>query len=161
MARSDRVGSFASSLAPTLAQALVCAATATGLLYLVHPHVTDFADMWLRDALPLDELSGRSEIPLPIFAAVWVAAASSIAVFTQGRRVVAFACGVWLVQIVATTTSLHIVRQASLVSAFGATWTVPAVYLAPLLAGTATALVGTLQMRRSGQAFIRLNANRR
>jgi hypothetical protein len=149
--RAVRAGAILWTSVQTVGVALVCTAAATGLLYLVRPYVSGFADTWISDALPLDELPGRSAVSLPVFAAIWIAVALSVALLAPTRAIgrvgVMLAGAVWLWDFAGTTVSLRVVRQESLLPAFGTAVTLPAVYLAAALAGVAAAVAHSVRPR--------------
>src|SRR5213076_2804129 len=55
---------------------------ATGWLYLIRPY-TAFSGPTIFDALPLDELSRHSAVPLPVFVSVWASAAVLLALLAR------------------------------------------------------------------------------
>src|SRR2546428_7327425 len=60
-------------------------AAATGWLYLIQPH-SALPGPPVTDALPLDELSRRSAVPLLVFLAVWITAALLLGLIARAAR---------------------------------------------------------------------------
>src|SRR5205823_12961756 len=97
---------------------------ASGWLYLARPHVG--GRPLVGDALPLDELSRHSALPLWIFLAVWGTAALLLGALMRWARVerltaallLAAAIGAWTYA--ATGVSLLVVRQVPARDAFHA-----------------------------------------
>jgi len=120
---------------------------ASGWLYLVQPH-SRLPGPPIADALPLDELSRRSAVPLLVFLAVWVAAAGLLGAIVKVVRAERLTAGLMLALGVggwgylATGVSLLIVRQVPAHQAFHAAATREAIYLPAALAGLAGALAG-------------------
>src|SRR5919201_3580100 len=120
---------------------------ASGWLYLIQPgsHVPGPA---IRDALPLDELSRRSAVPLLVFVAVWGTAAVLLGLVARVIRLerltaallLALAVGLW--SYFETGVSLLVVRQIPAQGAFSAAAHTRAIYLPALLCGLAGALMG-------------------
>jgi lysylphosphatidylglycerol synthetase-like protein (DUF2156 family) len=102
----------------------------------------------IQDALPLDELSRRSAVPLLVFLAVWAAAAALLAWIAYASRadrltaglLLALGVGAWAY--LQTGVSLLIVRQVPAHQAFHAATGATAVYLPAILAGIAGAAGG-------------------
>ncbi len=126
---------------------LVVTATASGWLYVVQPSRA-LPGPAIADALPLDELSRRSAVPLVIFVAVWAAAALLLGLIAHAARVerltAAFllAAGVGAWSYLTAGVSLLIVRQIPAHDAFHAALEIRAVYLPALLAGLGGAVLG-------------------
>jgi len=143
--RVARSGAFVLAILATVGRALLCVGVATGLLYLLRPYVAPLGGTLVSDALPLDELPNHAAIPLPIFVAVWSGVGLSAALLIQPRRSwradVGFACVLWLCALAGTAASVFIVRQESPLSGLETALTIPAVYIAPLLAGLGAGLV--------------------
>jgi lysyl-tRNA synthetase class 2 len=120
---------------------------ATGWLYVVQPH-SKLPGPPIQDALPLDELSRRSAVPLFVFVAVWAAAAGLlgwIAYASRAERLTAgllLALGVGGWAYLQTGVSLLIVRQIPAHQAFHVATGETAVYLPAILAGIAGAAGG-------------------
>src|SRR5919201_5767082 len=120
---------------------------ATGWLYLIQPH-SAVPGTAVPDALPLDELSRRSAVPLLVFLAVWLTAALLLGLVVRGIRAERLTAGVMLALGVggwgylATGVSLLIVRQVPAHEAFHAAAGKEAIYLPAALAGLAGALAG-------------------
>ena len=120
---------------------------ASGWLYLIQPHGS-VPGPPLRDALPLDELSRRSAVPLLIFAVVWCTAAACLGLIARVVRVkrltaaLVLAAGVGSLTYLVTGISVLTVRQIPTLDAFHAAARMPAVYLPAALAGLAGALLG-------------------
>jgi lysyl-tRNA synthetase class 2 len=120
---------------------------AMGWLYVIQPH-SKLPGPPIADALPLDELSRRSAVPLFVFLAVWVAAASLlgwIAYAGHAERLTAgllLALGVGAWAYLQTGVSLLIVRQIPAHQAFHAATGETAVYVPAILAGIAGAAGG-------------------
>ena len=131
--------------ASIVAFALVVAAT--GWLYVVQPH-SALPGPAVADALPLDELSRRSAVPMIVFLAVWGTAALLLGVVVHTARAERLTAGVMLALAVGgwgyltTGVSLLIVRQIPAHQAFHAAAGRQAVYIPAALAGLAGALAG-------------------
>jgi lysyl-tRNA synthetase class 2 len=131
--------------ASVLGFAIVLAAT--GWLYVIRPH-SKLPGPPLRDALPLDELSKHSAVPLLVFLAVWGTAALLLGLVARAARaerltaglLLALGVGGWTYLV--TGVSLLIVRQVPAVDAFRAAARMEAVYVPAVLAGIAGALAG-------------------
>jgi lysyl-tRNA synthetase, class II len=130
---------------------------ATGWLYIIQPH-SPLPGPPVTDALPLDELSRRSAVPLLVFVGVWAAAALSLGVIARIIRAERLTAGLMLALGVGgwgylqTGVSLQIVRQIPAQQAFHAAAGQKAVYLPATLAGLAGALGGrarTIELARS------------
>jgi len=127
---------------------------AIGWLYVIQPHAS-LPGPPVDDALPLDELSRRSAVPLLVFLVVWAAAAALLAFVAHAGRaerltaglLLALGVGGWMY--LQTGVSLLIVRQIPAHQAFHAATGQKAVYLPALLAGIAGALGG--RARASGR----------
>ena len=140
MARALRI-----TMSSLLAFAIVVAAT--GWLYLIQPH-SKLPGPPLADALPLDELSKHSAVPLLVFLAVWGAAALLLGLVTRIARaerltaglLLALGVGGWTYLV--TGVSLLIVRQVPADQAFRAATAMEAVYVPAVLAGAAGAVMG-------------------
>src|SRR5947208_12869315 len=98
------------------AGAFAIVVAATGWLYVVQPH-SALPGPAVADALPLDELSRRSAVPMLVFLCVWVTAASLLGFVVHAVRAERLTAGVMLgVGVggwgyIATGVSLLIVRQ--------------------------------------------------
>lgn len=120
---------------------------AFGWLYLIQPHVV-VPGPPLRDALPLDELSRHSAVPLLVFIAVWCGAAVLLGLLARATRVtgltaaLVLALGVGGFAYLTTGVSLLVVRQVPALDAFHAAARLPAVYLPGALVGLGGALLG-------------------
>src|SRR5919201_2874780 len=120
---------------------------ATGWLYLIQPH-SALPGTAVADALPLDELSQRSAVPLLVFLAVWLTAALLLGLVVHAIRAERLTAGLMLALGVggwgyfATGVSLLIVRQIPAHAAFHAAAGKEAIYLPAALAGLAGALAG-------------------
>src|SRR5213083_716293 len=116
MARVGRASSAAIA-----AFAIVVAAT--GWLYVVQPH-SALPGPPVTDALPLDELSRRSAVPLLVFLAVWITAALLLGLIARLGRAERLTAGLMLAlgvggwAYVTTGLSLLIVRQVPAHQAF-------------------------------------------
>src|SRR5947199_1684418 len=88
MARVGRASSAAIA-----AFAIVVAAT--GWLYVIQPH-SRLPGPAVADALPLDELSRRSAVPLLVFLSVWAAAAALLGFVVHAARADRLTAGVML-----------------------------------------------------------------
>jgi lysyl-tRNA synthetase class 2 len=128
---------------------------ASGWLYLVQPH-SNVPGPPVGDALPLDELSRRSAVPLLVFLTVWLVAALLLGLTARLARAERLTAGLMLGLGVgawgylATGVSLLIVRQIPAHAAFQAAAGRQAVYVPAVLAGLAGALSG--RARRSAQS---------
>jgi lysyl-tRNA synthetase class 2 len=139
-------------LVSTASFAVVLAAI--GWLYVIQPHAS-LPGPPVDDALPLDELSRRSAVPLLVFLVVWAAAAALLGFVAHAGRaerltaglLLALGVGGWMY--LQTGVSLLIVRQIPAHEAFRAATGQKAVYLPALLAGIAGALGG--RARASGR----------
>ncbi len=120
---------------------------AIGWLYVIQPH-SALPGLPVHDALPLDELSRRSAVPLLVFLVVWGAAAGLLGFVAHASRaerltaglLLALGVGGWMY--LQTGVSLLIVRQIPAHQAFEAATGQKAVYLPAVLAGVAGALGG-------------------
>jgi lysyl-tRNA synthetase, class II len=143
MARALRAGSL--SVAALAGLAIVFAAS--GWLYVIATRSDDLGPR-IGDALPLDELSGRSAAPLILFVGVWAAAAVLLGLVARAVRaerltaalLLALAVGIW--GYLETAVSILVVRQIPAEDAFRAAAGVHAVYVPAALAGLAGALLG-------------------
>jgi lysyl-tRNA synthetase, class II len=131
--------------ASILAAAVIVAAS--GWLYMIQPrHV--LPGPAVPDALPLDELSRRSAVPLLVFVAVWAAAAFLLGMIVRLARADRLTAGLMLALGVGgwgylvTGVSLLIVRQVPADQAFQAAAGKEAIYLPATLAGIAGAVWG-------------------
>src|SRR6266550_1850484 len=120
---------------------------ASGWLYIIQPR-SPLPGPPVTDALPLDELSRRSAVPLLVFVGVWSAAALSLGLVARIMRAERLTAGLMLDLGVGgwgylqTGLSLLIVRQIPAQQAFHAAAGQKAVYLPATLAGLAGALGG-------------------
>ena len=120
---------------------------ATGWLYVIQPH-SALPGPPITDALPLDELSRRSAVPLLVFLTVWTAASLSLGLIARAFRAERLTAGLMLGLGVGgwaylqTGLSLLIVRQVPAHQAFHGAAAQTAVYLPAVLAGAAGALGG-------------------
>ena len=127
----------------------------SGWLYLIQPH-SKLPGPAVADALPLDELSRRSAVPLLVFVAVWGTAALLLGLVAYAARVERLTAGLVLALGVggwgylATGASLLVVRQIPADQAFHAAAGRQAVYLPAALAGLSGALAG--RARRSARS---------
>jgi lysyl-tRNA synthetase class 2 len=140
------------TLASIIGLAIVVAAS--GWLYVIQPH-SRLPGPAVADALPLDELSRRSAVPLLVFLAVWGTAALLLGLIAYAARVERLTAGLVLALGVGgwgylvTGVSLLIVRQVPADQAFHAAAERQAVYLPAVLAGLAGSLAG--RARRSAR----------
>ena len=119
---------------------------ASGWLYLVGPS-SHLPGPKVGEALPLDELSKHSAVPLVLFVAVWGAAALALGMLSRavslGRLsaalLAALFVGLW--GYLTTGLSVLVVRQIAAESAFRDAGALRAVLLPALLAGLAGALL--------------------
>ena len=120
---------------------------ATGWLYALRPHVS-LPGPVARDALPLDELSKQSSVPILLFLAVWVAAAILLGLLARWARAERLTAGLLLATLLAgwlyavNGVSILVVRQISAHEAFHAAAAEKAVVIPAALAGLAGALLG-------------------
>jgi len=127
--------------------AVAIVVAASGWLYVIQPH-SALPGPSIADALPLDELSRRSAVPLLVFLAVWGTAALLLAFAVHTARAERLTAGLLLAlgvggwTYVTTGVSLLIVRQVPADQAFHAAAGKEAVYLPAVLAGLAGALAG-------------------
>src|SRR5262245_61236615 len=126
---------------------------ATGWLYVIQPH-SKLPGPPIQAALPLDELSRRSAVPLFVLLAVsaaaagllgWIAHASRAERLTAGL-LLALGVGGWAY--LQMGVSLLIVRQIPAHEAFHAATGETAVYLPAILAGIAGAAGGRARSTR-------------
>jgi lysyl-tRNA synthetase class 2 len=102
----------------------------------------------VQDALPLDELSRRSAVPLLVFLTVWAAAAALLGVVVHAARTERLTAGVMLALgiggwgYLVTGVALLIVRQVPAHQAFHAAAGKQAIYIPAAMAGLAGALFG-------------------
>ena len=126
---------------------LLVVLAATGWLYLIQARDA-LPGGFVSDGLPLDELSKHSSVPLPVFVAVWVAAALALGAvvrFARSERLssaILLAVGVGGLLFAAEGVSLLTVRQVPAHAAFVSAAQLRAVYLPAVLAGLAGALFG-------------------
>lgn len=119
---------------------------ASGVLYLVRPF-SDVGGPMVANALPLDELSHHSSMPLLVFVPVWAAFALTLGLLARLLRIerltaaLGLALAVTSFCFVATGVSILIVRQIPVLESFHAAARMPAVYLPGALAGAAGALL--------------------
>ena len=124
---------------------LAVVSAATGWLYMIQPH-SALPGPPVSDALPLDELSRRSAVPLLVFLAVWITAALLLGLIARASRAERLTAGLMLAlgvggwAYVTTGLSLLIVRQVPAHQAFDAAAGQKAIYLPATLAGLAGAL---------------------
>jgi lysyl-tRNA synthetase, class II len=136
--------------ASTAAFAIVVAAT--GWLYVIQPH-SALPGPAVADALPLDELSRRSAVPMLVFLCVWLAAGSLLGFVVHAARAERLSAGILLALgvggwgYIATGISLLIVRQVPAHQAFHAAADRQAVYIPAVFAGVAGALAGRRRAR--------------
>jgi lysyl-tRNA synthetase class 2 len=120
---------------------------ASGWLYLIQPH-SALPGAPITDALPLDELSRRSTMPIVVFVAVWAAAGLALGLLARlaglARLTAALvlALGVGLFTFAATGFSILVVRQIPALAAFQAATRLPAVYIPAAVTGLGGALLG-------------------
>ena len=139
-------------VASVVSLAIVIAAG--GWLYLVQPEHA-LPGPPVGDALPLDELSRRSAVPLLVFLVVWGTAAVLLGLVAYAARAERLTAGVILALGVggwsyfATGVSLLIVRQVPAHQGFHAAAMQRAIYIPAALAGLAGALMG--RARRSAR----------
>jgi lysyl-tRNA synthetase class 2 len=120
---------------------------ASGWLYVIQPHSV-VPGPAISDALPLDELSRRSAVPLVIFLVVWAAAAvllGALARLARMERLTAaflLALGVGLWTYLSDGISIAIVRQVPVHQALDSAFHLKTVYLSAALAGLGGALLG-------------------
>src|SRR5438093_8359337 len=114
---------------------LTIVVAASGWLYVIQPpHAVPGPA--IGDALPLDELSRRSAVPLVVFLAVWGTAAlllGAVARMARAERLTAavlLAAGVGLWTYLVDGISIAVVRQISVDSALDSALDLKAVYLA-------------------------------
>jgi lysyl-tRNA synthetase, class II len=147
----------AAGLVAAAAAGLAVMFAGIGLLYLVHAGSVTLRPR-LADALPLDELSNHSAVPLVLFVLVWGCAAvllALIARLTGADRVtaallLALTVGTW--SYLQTAVSILVVRQIAAEDAFRAAASVHAVYVPAALAGLAGALLGRTHRRTHSRA---------
>ncbi len=151
----------ARSLTAILA-ALVVTIAASGWLYVVQPR-SALPGPAVPDALPLDELSRRSAVPMLVFVAVWAVAALLLGLIARAARVerltasLLLAAGVGAWSYVATGFSLLVVRQIPAADAFHAGAQLRAVYVPALLAGLGGALLGVSRLSVRSRAPLLLS----
>ena len=139
-------------LSLTAVAGLFVVIAASGWLYLIQPR-NPVPGPSLADALPLDELSRRSAVPLLIFVAVWAAAGLVLGLLARLAGVerltaaLALALGVGSWAYATNGVSLLVVRQIPALEAFHASARMPAVYLPAALAGLGGALLGRKRSR--------------
>ena len=142
MRRLTRVGIGAAAV--VVAFAIVLAAS--GWLYLIGPAV-HLPGPVVGEALPLDELSKHSSVPLVLFVAVWGTAAFALGLLARavslGRLPAALLAGLFVAfwAYLTTGVSILVVRQIAAESAFRDAGLLRAVVLPALLAGLAGALL--------------------
>jgi lysyl-tRNA synthetase class 2 len=134
--------------------------SATGWLYVFYPKIS-LPGPWIRDALPLDELSKHSTAPLVLFVAIWGAAAlllGALARFARAERLTAaalLALGTGLWSYFSNGFSLLIVRQISAHQALHEASQLRATWIPVVLAALGGALLGrTRSSVRSRAPFL-------
>jgi lysyl-tRNA synthetase class 2 len=148
-------------LAATGLLAMLVVLAAPGWLYVIQPHAVPGPS--LPTALPLDELSRRSAVPLVIFVAVWAAAGVALGLLARLARVerlkaalvLALCVGTW--QYLTTGVSIFVVRQIPTLEAFHAGARMPSVYIPAALAGLGAAVVGRKRARDRNVAPLTLS----
>jgi lysyl-tRNA synthetase class 2 len=143
------------AVAPFAGLAVLLAAT--GWLYVARPRATLFGPK-IGEALPLDELSRHSSVPLVLFVGVWAVAALVLGLLARlvrlGRLtaalVLALGVGIWLY--LETAVSIAVVRQIPAEDAFRAAGELRAVYLPAVLAGLGGALLAVGRRAASPRA---------
>ncbi|MGC9974342.1 MAG: hypothetical protein ABSC36_02975 [Gaiellaceae bacterium] len=136
---------------------LLVVIAATGWLYLLRPRLSGLGP-GVRDALPLDQLAGHSNVSLLLFILTWGfagAAIGGIAALARIERLTAgflaaLLTGAWIYA--STGISIAIVRQIPVKNAFSAVVHSPSLYLAALLCGLGGALFGRAPRRAMRQA---------
>ena len=119
---------------------------ATGWLYVMRD--VHFPGPRIGEALPLDELSKRSALPLLLFVLVWGLTGLLLGLIARAagaERVIAaplLAIGVGVLLYVATAASIFVVRQVPSAEALHAATRLRAMYVAAVLAGLGGALAG-------------------
>lgn len=141
---------------PTVAAvlALGVVAAATGWLYVLRPLVS-LPGPTVHDALPLDELSRHGSVSVPLYLAVWGAAAVLLGLLARWARAERLTAGLllgpavggWLYAV--NGVSILVVRQIPAHQAFHAAGAEQAVAIPAALAGIMGALLA--RQRRSGQ----------
>jgi lysyl-tRNA synthetase, class II len=126
--------------------ALGVAVAATGWLYVMRPYLA-LPGPRVGDALPLDELSKRSAVPLPLYVAAWLVAGLTLGAITRWARferltaAVLLALGVGMWTYLADGVSIATVRQIPARDAFETAATLQAVYVAAAAAAVGGALL--------------------
>ncbi len=141
---------------------LALVVSATGLLYLLRP--VSLPGPAIGDALPLDELSKRSGLPILLFVAVWGGIAACLGVLARAAGVervtaaalLALLVGLWCY--LTAGVSILVVRQIPAHDAFYAAAHLRAVYLPGALAGLAGALAGRARTSAAPRAPLILAA---
>jgi len=129
------------------AAALLVVVAASGWLFLLRWGHSPGPKPHIADAVPLDELSHRSDITLPLFVGVWALAAIMLGLLARAVRIerltaaVLISVGVGLWAYLATGLSFAIVRQVAAEQAFRSAAETRAVYVPAILAGIAAALL--------------------
>jgi len=137
--------------------ALAVAAAATGWLYLVRPALPGPR---IGSALPLDELSRHSAVPLAWYFAVWAAAALVLAAYARWARIdrltgallLALAVGGW--SYLESGVSIAVVRQIPARDAFEAAARLQAVYVPAALVGICVAAIAVPRRRRRAPILV-------
>jgi lysyl-tRNA synthetase class 2 len=130
-----------------VAASLAVVVTATGWLYLARPDLS-LPGPTVRDALPLDELSGHARVPLLLFVAVWVVAGALLGLLARWARaerltaalLLALGVGGW--SYLVNGLSILVVRQVPGDAAFRAAAVEQAVFWPAALAGLGGGLLG-------------------
>ena len=129
---------------------LAVVASASGWFYLLRG--LSIPGPRVGEALPLDELSKRSSVPLLLFLLVWSAVGLAIGLIARAAgasrvlsaALLALGVGGW--SYLSTGISILIVRQIPAHEAFQAAAHLPRMYVPPVLAGLAGALTGRARM---------------
>ncbi len=119
----------------------------TGWLYVLRPHVS-LPGPVVRDALPLDELSRHSNVPMLLFLGAWLVAAVLLGLLARWARAERLTAGLLFATLLAgwlyavNGISILVVRQISAHEAFHAAAAQKAVVIPAALAGLAGAVLG-------------------
>ncbi len=143
-------------LAFALVVALVVPAAAVGWLYLLRGSLS-LPGPRLGDALPLDELPGRSSVPVLLLLVVWGAASLSLGLVARAARVerlaaaLVFALAAGALLYASTGVSIFVVRQIPAGDAFESAGRIEFVYVAAAIVGLGGAALG--RQRAAGRAW--------
>lgn len=162
--RALRVGARGTELLAALLLSLSVIAGASGILYLLRPHITGWPGPIVREALPLDQLAAHDAVPLLAFCVVWLGAGLALGGLALAARIERLTAGLLAALLTGTFlyaasgVSIFVVQQIQAGSAFRHALYVPGVYLATVFAGVGGASLGSAHGRASRRGPLILGA---